>query len=226
LSLAIYQFVPSGYPRLQNGVTRGKRESVDGRLGPANGKLRLTLELRFRRDATTKETGGDVAGAEPGANHEPSREGNNAMNLVKAAMPVMVLTVGAAGWSQPAMGQSTDADEIRRVVTSASIEGLHKNGSRDDIRAGFHPDFVMKVFQEDAVADVTIEQWIARLPPRGTSPDHVVTHRIPTVLASGRAAVAEVEVMYDGNHVFTDYMSLYRFSDGWRIVAKIFNTEE
>jgi hypothetical protein len=52
-----------------------------------------------------------------------------------------------------------------------------------------------------------------------------VTHRIPNVSISGAAAVAMVEILFDDKHVFTDYMSLYRFDNGWRIVAKIFNRE-
>jgi hypothetical protein len=140
----------------------------------------------------------------------------------------ITLIAGAVLLAQPAGAQSTgstDAGAIRRVVTSAYIDGLHRNGSRADIRAGFHPDFVMKVFQGDSVVDVTIEQWIGRLPPEGEKPEHTVTHRIPQVDIAGRAAIARVEVLFDDRHVFTDYMSLYRFEGGWRIVAKIFNRE-
>jgi ketosteroid isomerase-like protein len=38
------------------------------------------------------------------------------------------------------------------------------------------------------------------------------------------AAVARVEVHRDGKHIFTDYLSLYRFADGWKIVGKIFQS--
>jgi hypothetical protein len=142
-----------------------------------------------------------------------------------------VLAIGAvavavlAAWRPAAHSPAADAEDIRRVVTSAYIDGLHKNGSRDSIRAGFHPAFVMQVLRDDSVSSVTIEQWIARLPSPGTPPQRSVTHRIPDVSISGRAAVARVEVMFDDRHVFTDYMSLYEFPEGWRIVAKIFNTE-
>ena len=59
----------------------------------------------------------------------------------------------------------------------------------------------------------------------GQVPDRVVSAEIPTVDIAGNAAVARAQVYYDGEHVFTDYMSLYRFPEGWRIVAKIFNNE-
>jgi hypothetical protein len=118
-----------------------------------------------------------------------------------------------------------DAEEIRDVIASAYIDGLHKNGNRADIRAGFHPSFVMKVLRDGEVSDVTIEEWIGRLPAEGETPDRVVTHTVPEVSIAGRAAVARVEVRFDDRPVFTDFMSLYRFDDGWRIVAKIFNSE-
>lgn len=118
-----------------------------------------------------------------------------------------------------------DAEAIRRVITSAYVEGLHMNGSRDAIRAGFHPDFVMKVLTDEGITDVTIEEWIARFPAEGTSPPRTVDHEIPDVSVSGVAATARVEILFDGRLVFTDYMSLYKFGDDWRIVAKIFNRE-
>jgi hypothetical protein len=37
-------------------------------------------------------------------------------------------------------------------------------------------------------------------------------------------AVARVEVHRDGKHIFTDYLSLYKFADGWKIVGKIFQS--
>jgi hypothetical protein len=148
------------------------------------------------------------------------------MKLFSTAMLALpFVAAGALLVSGAAQSPADDADDIRGVIESAYIEGIHKNGSREAIRAGFHPDFVMKVLSDDAVADVTIEQWIGRLAPEGTAPGREVTYRIPDVSVSGQAAVARVEVMFDGRHVYTDYMSLYRFSEGWRIVAKIYNTE-
>lgn len=40
--------------------------------------------------------------------------------------------------------------------------------------------------------------------------------------SSTHAAVARVELWRDGKHTFTDYLSLYRFDDGWKILGKIF----
>ena len=149
--------------------------------------------------------------------------GNGSRWILGSMAAVMLL----APMAQPAQAQEGhhDAEAIRSVIMSAYIHGLQSNGSREDIRAGFHPDFVMKVLGEGSISNVTIEEWIGRLPPEGQAPNRTITADIPTVDIAGDAAVARVLVMYDGEHVFTDYMSLYRFPEGWRIVAKIFNRE-
>lgn len=149
--------------------------------------------------------------------------------LAVGALPLVAIAFIASltAFDAPAAPDAgnPDAEAIRRVITSAYVEGLHMNGSRDAIRAGFHPDFVMKVLTDEGITDVTIEEWIARLPAEGTSPSHTVDHEIPDVSVSGVAATARVEILFDGRLVFTDYMSLYKFGDDWRIVAKIFNRE-
>lgn len=123
-------------------------------------------------------------------------------------------------------GDDADAAAIREVIQSAYIAGLHLNGSRDDIRAGFHPDFVMTVLNDGGTQTVAIEDWIARLPEEGTAVDRKVSAEIPVVDRTGNTAVARIEVTIDGKHVFTDYMGLYRFPEGWRIVNKIFQTHD
>ena len=40
---------------------------------------------------------------------------------------------------------------------------------------------------------------------------------------SGDAAVVRVKLFRDGKQIFTDYISLYRFPDGWKLVGKTFH---
>jgi len=39
---------------------------------------------------------------------------------------------------------------------------------------------------------------------------------------TGHAAQVKIELLNQGKHVYTDYLSLLRFNSGWRIVAKVF----
>ena len=40
---------------------------------------------------------------------------------------------------------------------------------------------------------------------------------------AGNAAVAKVALFRGGKQIFTDYISLYKFADGWKLVAKTFH---
>jgi hypothetical protein len=141
---------------------------------------------------------------------------------------VLVAAVLSVGWMPTqVVGQahSPDHEAIRDVVMRGYVQGIHGNGERAVIRAAFHPRFVMKVLGADgSVADVTIEQWIARLPPEGEPPAQMTTGEIPRVMQAGNAAVAEVQMSRNGEKVFTDYISLYRFPEGWRMIAKVFHS--
>ena len=75
-----------------------------------------------------------------------------------------------------------------------------------------------------------IDQWAQSIErnkqtkPEG--PDYEITSEIPLVDVTGNAAVARVELYKDGKHIYSDYMSLYRFDDGWKIVGKIYHRHE
>ena len=43
-----------------------------------------------------------------------------------------------------------------------------------------------------------------------------------TVEVTGTAAICKVELTRGGKLVFTDYLALYKFEDGWKIVGKSF----
>lgn len=152
------------------------------------------------------------------------------MRTVSLARPIALLAaVSAAAIASPAAAQghgahggNGDDHAIQQVVQSAYIEGLHMNAGRAQVRAGFHPEFVMFVRSDDGVRRVTIEEWISRLPPEGTRPEHQATADIEVLHREGDAASVKAEVFFDGEHVFTDFFLLYNVQGSWRIVGKTF----
>jgi ketosteroid isomerase-like protein len=117
------------------------------------------------------------------------------------------------------------ADDPVSVVREAYVDGVHRNADAAAFRAGFHESFVMYVNSPDGVTTVTREEWAARLEKAASDPDRTtpkIEADVEVVASSGDAAVVKVELERDGTHVFTDFLSLYRTADGWKIVAKIF----
>jgi putative lumazine-binding protein len=134
-----------------------------------------------------------------------------------------------AALAVPALAQDTaDADRqaIEAVVRTAYVDGVHAKPSAALMRQGFHPDFHMFVLQRDGkLAAVTLDDWAARIEKGAAErkgPPPAVKADFTRVDVAGNAAVVQLQLDRDGKHTFTDFLSLYRFPEGWRIVAKIF----
>ena len=113
-----------------------------------------------------------------------------------------------------------EEDAVKAVVVSGYIEGMHINRDAAAANAAFHPEFIMHVAREGKVSQVTLEQWTSRL--NGEKNEHEITYEFEWVDVTGTAAKVKIKVFEDGEHIFTDYLGLYKFEDGWMIVNKIF----
>ena len=84
----------------------------------------------------------------------------------------------------------------------------------------------MLVLKDGKMTAVALEEWIGRMETGAKknpdAPRPAIKAEFPMVNVTGNAAVARVEIYRDGKHTFTDYLSLYKFPDGWLIVGKIF----
>jgi hypothetical protein len=146
------------------------------------------------------------------------------MALARRNLAVGILLGFAAAVS--VADQAEEEAKVKAVVQSAYVEGVHAKGDAALMRKGFHPDFRMLVLKDGKMTAVTLEEWAGRLEaqnkkePNGPKP--AIRADFPMVDITGNAAVVKVELYRDGKHTFTDYLSLYKFADGWMIVAKIF----
>jgi hypothetical protein len=143
---------------------------------------------------------------------------------MRAIGPItFALTLALAG---PAL--AADRDDVVKVVTEAYINGVHVKPDAAAMRRGFHPDFRMLVLADGRMSAVTLEEWAGRIEKAAASPNPPrvpqIKYDLPQVDVEGTAAVVRVEIWRDGVHTFTDYLSLYKFADGWKIVGKIFYT--
>jgi hypothetical protein len=122
--------------------------------------------------------------------------------------------------------EDTERQAIRQVIEIAYVQGIHGNQNETTVRSGFHQDFAMLVLQDNALEKVTVEEWLRRI--EGMKADNPelwsaeTTHNFQLIDVANYAAVAKLDVYKGETHFSTDYMLLYRFEDGWRIVSKVF----
>jgi len=146
------------------------------------------------------------------------------MNHIRRLVAVLVCLAPALALT----AADSDTDAVRAVVQSAYVEGVHANPDAARMRQGFHPDFRMLVLRDGKMTAVTLEDWIGRMEAsrkqNPNAPKPTVRAEFPVVDVTANEAVVKVELYRDGKHAFTDYLLLYKFPDGWKIVSKIFQS--
>jgi hypothetical protein len=119
-----------------------------------------------------------------------------------------------------------DEQDVKQVVTSGYIEGIHNGGPIDNIRKGFHPSFNMLRFADNQVKPLSIEEWIKNIEANRTkdpaAPAVKTEGKFISVTVAGTSANVVLELYRDGKKIFTDNLLLYKFAEGWRIVSKTF----
>jgi hypothetical protein len=138
---------------------------------------------------------------------------------------VMVLALGFSACAEQAE-TNPEAEAVKTVVREAYVHGIQIDRDVAAIRKGFDPTFNILMMKDDAISEYPIDTWIeaieASLETNPGPREYLTTYGFPMVKVTGNAAVVQVELYRDGVHFFTDYLSLYKFSDGWKIVSKIY----
>lgn len=132
---------------------------------------------------------------------------------------ITLMFSGISGYAQ------TDEDAIKQVIHSAYIEGIQNRGTAEQIREGFHPSFNMLRLIENEVKPLPIEEWISNIEKakaKGDPTPAKTEGKFINVDVTGNAAVVKLELYRENKKTFTDYLVLYKFAEGWKIVSKTF----
>jgi len=124
-----------------------------------------------------------------------------------------------------AEAQTADEQQIKQVVQTAYIDGIQNRGSTEDIRKGFHPSFNMLRLVNNEIKPLAIEEWISNIEKAKANNEAAqpkAEGKFIDVDISGTAAVVKLDLFRDGKRTFTDYLVLYKFQEGWKIISKTF----
>ena len=150
-------------------------------------------------------------------------------SLVLATALLVSLSAGPLGAAEAS--PAAERAVIEKVVTEAYVDGVHNFRDPAAMRRGFHPSFEMLSLRDGKLARLTLDNWIEGMearnlkePPPKSSPDapRETTAKFVAVEVAGTAATCKVEIWRGGKQLFTDFLALYQFADGWKIVSKTF----
>lgn len=119
-----------------------------------------------------------------------------------------------------------DKEAVKKVIEMAYITGVHRDQDENKVKVGFHQDFTMLVFSNNEIDKVNVDEWLERVARMKKEDPELwkskTAYNFRVVDVTRNAAVAKLDVYKGTTHFSTDYMLLYKFGEGWKIVSKIF----
>jgi hypothetical protein len=116
-----------------------------------------------------------------------------------------------------------DEAAAARVPLENYIQG-HATGNGDFMRKAFHTEARVMAFRDGKLTNLTAEEFASRFNGKA-APDEAQRKRmIESVEITGNAGVGKIVLDYP-TVKYTDYMSLLKVGDEWKIVNKVFYAE-
>ena len=118
-----------------------------------------------------------------------------------------------------------DIESIEKVVWTY-LDGLYE-GDAGKIAKAFHEGSHLYSMHEGGVSDLPREKWLDMVKGRPSAKSKGLkrTDRIVSIDLSGpETAFVKLECSVHPRY-FTDYLTLLKLNDGWRVVSKTFRTD-
>ena len=118
-----------------------------------------------------------------------------------------------------------EIEAIEKVVWTY-LDGLHE-GDTGKLAKAFHEGSHLYSLHEGQVADMPRAAWFDLVNSRPSAKSRGLkrTDRIVSIDLSGpETAIVKLECSIHPRY-FTDYLSLLKLKDGWRVVSKTFRTD-
>lgn len=118
-----------------------------------------------------------------------------------------------------------EKDAVKGLIKSAYLNGAFNDLDTKSMAKGFHPVFEIHGVRDGELSQYPIADWIKSIEKRKASPDYKAEkwdYKFAYVDVTGVAASAKIELSKDGTHVYTDYLSLLKLKDGWKITDKVY----
>lgn len=144
---------------------------------------------------------------------------------MKKFVVLFAVIAGVGLLSIPIYSASVESAEAAaaRVPLENYIQA-HATGNPDFIRKAFHTEAKVMAFREGKMTNLTAEEFAGRFNGKPAADEAQRKRRIENVEITGNAGVAKIVLEYP-TVTFTDYMSLLKVGDEWKIVNKVFYAE-
>ena len=141
---------------------------------------------------------------------------------MKTSILIFVIVIFSSLFCTQNTEINPEEEAIKKVIFDAYIEGIFNKGNAALARNGFHPDCNALILRQDQLLKISAYSYVERFEKNPGPLRAGTTHQFTNVHVTGYAAMAIVEIYQDSEHIYTDYISLYKFNSGWKVVTKIY----
>ncbi len=151
--------------------------------------------------------------------------------MKKIILSIVVLLITELLTANLLADSKDDISEIRNVINKSYFNGASNELDTKSMREGFHPDFVILSLDGTELRRYPIARWIENTEKWKASPEFdkekaKADCKIVSLDVTGVVASAKTEEWHNGKLIYTDYLSLMKFENGWKIVVKVYNKHE
>jgi hypothetical protein len=122
---------------------------------------------------------------------------------------------------------SKEKDAVKQVILDAYRDGIFNVGNLEVIKKGFHPEFNLLMNKEGKLEKLPIAKWMEYVKKKIEAgkypPKEKVNFKFKFIDVIGNAASVRVEFFKGEKLTYTDFLLLYKFADGWKLVSKIYH---
>lgn len=125
-----------------------------------------------------------------------------------------------------AADEATEKTAVIKVIEDAYLKGICNVGDAEAVKKGFHEDFSLKGINNGKLSVLPISRWIEIINKRKAEgeypPKEKTRFEYPLIDITGNAAMVKIKYLRGNEHIYTDYLLLLKFSEGWRITDKVY----
>ncbi len=145
------------------------------------------------------------------------------VQMIKKLVLVLLVAFACTLW---AADSNDEKAAVIKVIEDAYLNGVNNIGDPEAMKKGFHEDFSLKGIRGGKLAVLTISEWIeivTKNKAEGKYPPKLKTRfEYPMIDITGNTAVVKINNFRGDKQIFTDYLLLLKFPDGWKITDKIY----
>ena len=115
-----------------------------------------------------------------------------------------------------------DKEAIKKIIVYNYVDAVFNKGDALALKKGVHYNCDIVILENGKMRKVPAYSYVERLEKNPAPIAAGTTCKFTDIRVTGYAGMAVVEIFRaNGYHIYTDYLSLYKFDDGWKIVSRI-----